>query len=172
LQQYLDRGCGFLICQSAYRKCHSTETALFKVVNDLLLAADHGEVSALCLIDLSVAFDTVDHELLLSRLQSRFGVVSTALNWFTSYLTNRSCAVMYGSNLSDVVQLVCSVPQGSILGLLLFLLYTAELEYVGAGMGVSIHMYTDDTKLYVHCKLSGMIDAVARLEQCIDRFDN
>ena len=94
-----------------------------------------------------------------------------ALNWFRSYLTNRSYAVMYGSNFSDVVQLVCSVPQGSILGPLLFLLYTAELEDVAAGMGVSIHMYVDDTQLYVHCKPSGMIDAVARLEQCIDRVD-
>ena len=135
LQQYLDRGCGLPRYQSAYRKCHSTETALLKVVNDLLLAADRGEVSALCLVGLSAAFDTVDHELLLSRLQNRFGVVGTALNWFRSYLTNRSYAVMYGSNLSDVVQLVCSVPQGSMLGPLLFLLYTAELEDMAAGMG-------------------------------------
>jgi Reverse transcriptase (RNA-dependent DNA polymerase) len=78
---------------------------------------------------------------------------------------------MYGLNLSDVVQLVCSVLQGSILGPLLFFLYTAELEDVAAGMGVSIHMYADDTQLYVHCKPSGMIDAVARLEQCINRVD-
>jgi Reverse transcriptase (RNA-dependent DNA polymerase) len=107
---------------------HCTETALLKVVNDLLLAADHGEVSALCLLDLSAAFDTVDHELLLSRLQSRFSVVGMALNWFISYLINQSYAAVYGSNLSDVVQLVCLVPQSSILGPLLFLLYTAELE--------------------------------------------
>jgi Reverse transcriptase (RNA-dependent DNA polymerase) len=80
LQQYLDRGCGIPTYQSAYLKCHSKETALLKIVNDLLLAADHGEVSALCLLDLSAAFDSVDHELLLSRLQSRFGVVGTALN--------------------------------------------------------------------------------------------
>jgi Reverse transcriptase (RNA-dependent DNA polymerase) len=113
----------------------------------------------------------VDHELLLYRLQSRFAVVGTALNWFRSYLTNRSYAVIYGSDLSDIVQLVCSVLQGSILGPLLFLLNTAELEDVGAGMGVSIHMCADDTQLYVHCKPSGMIDAVARLEQCIVRMD-
>ena len=78
---------------------------------------------------------------------------------------------MYGSNLSDVVQLVCSVPQGYILGPLLFLLYMAELEDVAASMEVNIHMYADDTQLYVHCKPSGMTDAVVRLEQCIDRVD-
>jgi Reverse transcriptase (RNA-dependent DNA polymerase) len=87
LQQYLDRGCGFPRYPSAYRKCHSTETLLLEAVNDLLLAADHGEVSAFCLIDLSAAFDTVDHEL-LSWLQSRFSVVVTTLNWLRSYLTN------------------------------------------------------------------------------------
>jgi hypothetical protein len=62
---------------------------------------------------------------------------------------------MYGSNLSDVVQFVCSDPQGSILGPLLFLLNTAELEDVAAGKAVSVHMYADDTQLYVHCKPSG-----------------
>jgi Reverse transcriptase (RNA-dependent DNA polymerase) len=170
VQQYLDRGCGFLRNQSAYCKGHSTETALLKIVNDLLVAADHGEVSARCRLDLSAAFDTVDHELLLSRQQSRFGVVGTALNWFRSYL-NRSYTVMRGSNLSAVVQLVCSVAKGSILGPLLFLLYSAELEDVVASKVVSIHIYDNDTQLYVHCKSSGMIDVVARLEQCIDRVD-
>jgi len=60
--------------QSAYGRGHSTETALLKVINDLLLSADHGEVSALCLQDLLVAFETVDHQLLLARLRGRFGV--------------------------------------------------------------------------------------------------
>ena len=77
-QQFLDTGHGFPRYQSAYRKYYSTETALLKVVNDLFQAADRGEVSALCLLDLSAAFDTVDHELLLSRLQSRFGIGGTA----------------------------------------------------------------------------------------------
>jgi len=70
--------------QSAYRRGHSTETALPKVINDLLVSADRGEVTALCLLDLSAAFDTVDHQLLLTRPKERFGVIGKALDWYQS----------------------------------------------------------------------------------------
>jgi len=73
--------------QSAYRQFHSTETALIKIFNDLLLAADQGQVCALCLLDLTSAFDTVDDDLLLTRLQRSFGVEGGCLAWFTSYLS-------------------------------------------------------------------------------------
>jgi len=76
--------------QSAYRANYSTETALLKIFNDMLLAADRGEATALCMLDLSAAFDTVDHEVLLTKLQRMFGVSGTALNWLKSYLMNRS----------------------------------------------------------------------------------
>jgi len=75
--------------QSAYRKYHSTETAVTRVYYDLLLATDRGQVSALCLLDLTAAFDTVDHELLLLRLERQFGLHGTALMWFRSYLSVR-----------------------------------------------------------------------------------
>ena len=164
LRQHLEEINGLPKHQSAYRRGHSTETALLKIVNDLLLSADRGEVSALCLLDLSAAFDTVDHQLLLSRLEGRFGVVSKALDWFQSYLHGRSFSVTYGSSLSNVVHLACSVPQGSVLGPLLFVLYTAELVDIAAAMGVNLHMYADDTQLYVHCKPSATSDAVAKLD--------
>jgi len=76
--------------QSAYQKYHSTETAVTRVYNDLLLATDRGQVSALCLLDLTAAFDTVDHELLLLRLEHQFGLRGTALMWFHSYLSGRA----------------------------------------------------------------------------------
>ena len=66
---------------------HSTETAVLKVQNDLMLAADDGQLSALCLLDLTAAFDTVDHELLLLRLKRQFGLRGAVLQWFRSYLT-------------------------------------------------------------------------------------
>ena len=76
--------------QSAYRQSHSTETAVMKVYNDLLMAADRGQVSALCVLDLTAAFDTVDHDLLILRLERQFGLRGVVLQWFRSYLCDRS----------------------------------------------------------------------------------
>jgi len=121
---------------------------------------------------LSAAFDTVDHQLLLTRLKERFGVIGKALDWFQSYLHGRTYSVTNGTSTSDVVQLWCSVPQGSVLGPLLFVLYTAELVDIAAEKGIKIHMYADDTQLYIHCKLSDTVDAVAKLERCIAVVDN
>ena len=75
--------------QSAYRQYHSTETAVTKVYNDLLLAVDQGDVSALCLLDLTAALDTVDHDLLMLRLERQFGLRGVVLQWFSSYLSDR-----------------------------------------------------------------------------------
>ena len=110
--------------QSAYRQFHSTETAATKVFNDLLLAADGGKMSALCLLDLTSAFDTVDHELLLLRLERRFGLHGIVLDWFRSYLSGRTFYVVFGGCKSRTVYILCSVPQGSVLGPLLFTVYT------------------------------------------------
>jgi len=81
--------------QSAYRPFHSTETTLSKVYNDLLLAADGGQVSALCLLDLTAAFDNVDHVLLLFRLQRQFGLLGVVLLWFRSYLSGSTFKVLF-----------------------------------------------------------------------------
>ena len=75
--------------QSAYRANHSTETALLRVFNDILRSMDQQKVTILVLLDLSAAFDTVDHNILLHRLHTRFGISGTALDWFKDYLSNR-----------------------------------------------------------------------------------
>ena len=124
--------------QSAYRKFHSTETALLRLYNDLLVATDRGQVSGLCLLDLTAAFDTVDHELLLYRLDRMFGVRGQSKEWFKSYLTGRSYSVVYGGTTSTVIQVTCSVPQGSVLGPLLFILYTADLADLASKFGVKL----------------------------------
>ena len=95
LQAFLDANSAMPAHQSAYRKHHSTETALINIFDDLLKATDSGQMSALCLLDLTAAFDTVDHELLLARLERTFGVRGRVLTWRKSYLTGRTYCVIY-----------------------------------------------------------------------------
>ena len=107
--------------QSAYRRFHSTETAVTIVRNNIVRATDSGQVSALVLIDLSAAFDTVDHGTLLEVLSLRFGITGSVLEWFKSYLTGRTQTVTTSSDTSAAVPLVCNVLQGSVVGSLLFI---------------------------------------------------
>ena len=139
--------------QSAYKKHHSTESGLLKVKNDILLNMDAQKVTLLVLLDLSVAFDTVRHDILLDRLRSRLGVTDQALNWFTSYLSDRTQSVAVDGGLSDTFPLAQGVPrgvsQGSCLGPLLFTVYTSELfDRVGRHLP-SVHSYADDKQLYL-----------------------
>ena len=135
--------------QSAYRIFHSTETTLLKIHNDLILAMDRGEVTSLILLDLSAAFDTVDHSIFLTRLQNWFGLDGLSLNWFTSYLSSRSQAVSINDSISAFSTLSCGVPQGSVLGPLLFTLYTTPLGSVISKNSLKYHLYADDTQLYI-----------------------
>ena len=108
--------------QSAYRKRYSTEPALLKVQNGILLNMDRQHVTLLVLLDLSAAFDTVNHDILHRRLETAFGITGTALQWFFSYLGNRSQRIVFGDGVSESFYLACSVPQVSCLGPLLFTL--------------------------------------------------
>ena len=94
---------------------HSTETALLKIYNDILSSMDDGRVTALTLLDLSAAFDTIDHTILLSRLGNWFGVSGKTLDWFKSYLTGRSQRIKLGNCLSSRFDLSFGVPRGQFL---------------------------------------------------------
>ena len=113
--------------QSAYRKHHSMETAVLRVVSDVLLAADRGEVTLLGLLDMSAAFDTVDHNILIDRLRLSFGFQSDVLAWITSFVENRTQSVIFNGQKSNTTPVICGVSQGSVLGPLLFLVYTADV---------------------------------------------
>ena len=131
-------------CQSAYRRSHSTETALLSVTSDALMAADRGMMTILGFLDLSAAFDCVDHMILLQRLQLSFGIDSIALQWITSYFRGRSCRVRYNGVLSELSVVDCGVPQGSVLGPKFFLLYTSDVFALAEQHGFFIHGYADD----------------------------
>ena len=106
--------------QSAYRKFQSTDTGLLQINNDILLSMDAGKVTALTLRNLSTAFDTIDHSILLRRLDDQFGATRKALNWFKSYLTRRWHRIKPGDCLSSKADLLFGVSQGSVLGVLCF----------------------------------------------------
>ena len=134
--------------QSAYTKFHSVETALVKVQNDIMLAVDSKRAVLLVLLDLSAAFDTVDHNILLHRLQYNFGITGTALAWFTSYLRDRVHAIHISGQSSTKSKLTHGVPQGSVLGPLLFTLYISPLGRIARLRGLRPHFYADDIQLY------------------------
>ena len=100
--------------QSAYRPCHCTEIALLRINNDLLRATDQHQDVVLILLDMTVAFDTIDHQILLDRLSKRYGICGAALSWFASYLDGRSQRVVIKDSVSDPTTLECGVPQGSV----------------------------------------------------------
>jgi len=132
--------------QSAYRKFHSCETALLRITNDILLACNKQKVTALVLLDLSAAFDTVDHHILLSRLTTTFGITGAAHNFLSSYLSNRIQSVTIASDLSPSAAVPTGVPQGSVLGPLLFNLYTTPLTSLFQNTPITPYIYADDTR--------------------------
>ena len=150
--------------QSAYRANHSTETTLLSLFDDLLTAADAGDASALLLLDLSAAFDTVDHDILLRRLSNYFGISDSALDWFRSYLSGRTQSIQIENFTSSAVPLPCGVPQGSVLGGPLFIMCVAPLAGVTATHGVIVRQFSDDSQA---CKrFALLLDLSAQRECC------
>ena len=155
------------INQSAYRQNHSTETAVLSVMGELLSRADERLVSLVALLDLSAAFDTIDHAILLERLEHSFGFRGTVLAWFRSYLTDRIQSVCIDRVNSLPSPLVYGVPQGSVLGPVLFTLYTQPLSDVIIHHGCSFHKYADDTEISKSTTPESFSSTKACVQNCI-----
>ena len=153
--------------QSAYRSYHSCETATVKIVNDVLIQMDKKSKVVLVLLDLSAAFDTISHSKLIQRLQHDYGVTGKVLKWIESYLNDRTAKVKIGPNQSAATTMKIGVPQGSILGPLLFILYTRDLEKIARMYNLQIHMYADDTQLSISFVPQDLHTAMGQVQKCV-----
>ena len=161
--------------QSARRKFHSTETALLKASNDILGALDQGSAVILVMLDLSSAFDTIDHGTMLHRLETDFGINGKALAWFHSYLEDRCQIVCIEGQYSTPSWLTCGVRQGSVLGPKELTLYTKHIGGIIREHGLKYHRYADDSQNYFAGEALGNaeVDVVLRrVEKCVADMRN
>lgn len=167
LRPQITESVNFNKLQSAYRQHHSTETALLHILNDTYAHIDEGLTTLLVALDLSAAFDTVEHSVLLTRLEKSFGVTGIARDWISSYLADRTQFIHVGSESSAITNCSCGVPQGSVLGPLLFVAYTSPIAFITTKFGVLHNQYADDTQLYVALSKKDPNDTAKNLRNCL-----
>ena len=159
--------------QSAYRDKHSTETAFIQVQNDIISALDACSSAILLMLDLSAAFDTIDHDIFLSRLCNVYGITRNALDWwFWSYLIGRIQRVVIEDFVSVDQELGFGGPQGSVLSPNIYCMYIKPVSDIIQRHGLSHHYYANETQLYVTMDHSNndWRDGLARIEVCVSEI--
>lgn len=156
--------------QSAYKKHHSTETLLMSIFDDIYRALDSGRIVLLVLLDYSAAFDLVDHERLLTTLKQNYLVSGKPLQWFASYLSNRSQSVLVNNTRSIELELNRGVPQGSLLGGALFAAYVEPIKEVIQSHALSFHAYADDHQLFTFASFDDIASQARKVESCIEEI--
>jgi hypothetical protein len=150
LKLHITSSPNFIALQSAYRSMHSTETAMVRVVNDILTHIDEGSLVTLISLDISAAFDTIDHNTLSDLLKTEFGLTGNALSWLSSYVGSRKCYAQVGQSRSKVIVCDSGVPQGSALSPLLFAAYVSPIgRLINSYDVMPHHQYADDTQVYI-----------------------
>ena len=170
LNHHLTENSLYCEVQSGYRPKHSCETLLVRMFDDINNMIQTDNVVIVVLLDLSAAFDTIDHPILLEKLLEDYGIDGTALLWFKSYLEKRSFSVKIDDKISTLLELLFGVPQGSLLGPILFILYIKKLQQIAAKYGLSIQFYADDSQLYISfqpSRPSQLDDVKDRTNRCL-----
>ena len=170
LHEYLLSTDLYLLSFNLLIEHHGAETALLKLQNDLLLNMDRGHVTLLVLLDLSSAFDSIGHSILLSRSQHKFGFHRLVLSWFKSYSTGRSFKVLVNDVLSDAFDQEWGVRQDSCLGPLIFVLYFSKLFEITGYYLPDVHVYADDTQLYISFipnDIDEQLKIICAIEDCV-----
>ncbi len=153
--------------QSAYRRHYSTETSLLYTLSNIFRSSDSGKSTLLISLDLYAAFDTIDHHTLISHLNTSFGLSGSVLNWFSSYLSNRTQSVCIGRYSSKPHPCTTGVPQGSVLGPLLFKTYTSPIAAIARSFNICQQQYADDTQLWIALSPADLASSITSLTSCL-----
>ena len=143
---------------------------MFKVVGDIQKSINEDNSVALILLDSSAAFDTVDHAILIDRLEKTFQITGNALKWIKSYLTDRTFSIKLNKTVSNPKTLTYGVPQGSLLGPIFYILYTKEIETIVKQHGMQVHLYADDCQIYISFKSQYIKQAENKIKACLSNI--
>ena len=167
VSSYLNSHNLYNTCQSAYRPGHSTETALLKVVNDLFLSLEKGNISVLALLDFSSAFDTIDYPILVHRLHTDFGFTDTVLQSLSSYLTDRTHYVSLSNHCTAFTPVNSGVLQGSVLGPMLFTMYIKPVSAIIDSHSIIHHSFADDLQLQIFAPPDRISELLHSMQSCL-----